>query len=70
MRLEGREGVPPTETVQLEYCESDKMAADIFSKPFVHADRWKSVCGLIGIDVVHKAPFWRREPAKRAAGGG
>ena len=69
-RLECKEGVPPTETEQLAYCESDKMAADIFTKPFVNADKWQSVCGLIGIDVVHKTPTWHRDPVKASAGGG
>ena len=46
------------DTVQLEYCESNKMAADIFTKPFVNADKWGEVCELIGIEVKHKKPIW------------
>ena len=49
---------PPTDTVELEYCESAKMAADIFAKPFVNADKWQEVCEFIGIKVKHKNPIW------------
>ena len=38
----------------LHYCDSNKMAADIFTKAFTSAENWWDVCKLIG----HVFPTW------------
>ena len=32
----------------LKYCTSEEQAADIFTKHFINADKWRDVCRLIG----------------------
>ena len=33
----------------MTYCESNKQAGDIYTKPFIDAATWESVCDLIGV---------------------
>ena len=33
----------------MTYCESSKQAGDIYTKPFIDAAKWESVCDLIGV---------------------
>ena len=40
----------------IEYCETRRMAADIFTKPFANAQKWVHACGLIGLS--RPGQFW------------
>ena len=56
------------EWIDLGYCESDKQAADIFTKGFVDPLKWTQVCSLIFIVVditywqAEVRPVWRPRP--------
>jgi len=49
----------------IEYCETRRMAADIFTKPFANAQKWTHACSLIGL--FRPGQFWPKgcTPAKQ-----
>ena len=46
---EDGEGNPNRDPCMLEYCDTNKMAADIYTKAFTNAQKWLSALRLINI---------------------
>jgi hypothetical protein len=49
----------------IEYCETTKMAADVFTKAFSNAQKWQHACSLIGLS--KPGEHWPKEGEKRVA---
>ena len=52
------------EDIELRYVQSSRQAADIYTKAFDNADKWREVCVLIGVydmavfSVADNIAFW------------
>ena len=60
------------EDIELRYVQSSRQAADIYTKAFDNADKWREVCVLIGVydmsvfTVASNIEFWANPPPTKA----